>query len=676
MVLRDVLQQPFAQALAAALEHFLWQGAVLGLALAAAIRLLRPGARLRYVMGVATLAAMALAPVATLAVVSADRPSGVATAFTASLQAAAQTGAVTGTAAEPASSRWTGPGIVVAAWVIGVLAFSLRLLGGWVMTRQLVARTRDRASAEIRWLADRLSRELALGRHVEIFESPAIVVPMLIGWIAPVIILPTAALAGLAPAQLEALIAHELAHVRRHDYLVNLLQSVVETLLFFHPAVWWVSRDVRESREHCCDDLVIGLCDRVVYASALADLAALVRGPRLALAATDGSLVNRVRRILGGRDDGRRGRQEWMAAAVLTLLVIGAVPIAFASARQAAVPAPAPQPVATGLQGPAVVLRPATSAPVVIVDNPKLDSSATRRTTDASGDARVNFVAAPAVSPAPQGDVQAIELKLQRELEELNAQPALAQDRQDRQAELKAAIQRLHDLLGDRALSEKQMQDRKVDLEELQAKLAALDRMIVEGQRAVDRLPDQMAEAKAKLERAKVLRLDDSDLRKLKEDRAREVDDTLQQLKFARALGADDEAIAKMKTEAGRKDDTLAFKLATAMGRDATDLDPKEIQSVIAPAFDAGPNDVSVVGRVVRHPGRVEWREGLTVEAALKAAGAPPISNTDSVVRRLSALQVTFGAGGPHASGRVDEVNADTILRPGDVIVVSPRVKK
>ena len=103
---------------------------------------------------------------------------------------------------------------------------------------------------------------------------------MMVGWLNPVVLLPASALSGLTPTQIEALLAHELAHVRRHDYLVNLLQSVVETLLFYHPAVWWVSAHVRAEREHCCDDLAVAVCDRLVYVTALADLAAMTSTPR------------------------------------------------------------------------------------------------------------------------------------------------------------------------------------------------------------------------------------------------------------------------------------------------------------------------------------------------------------------------------------------------------------
>ena len=83
---------------------------------------------------------------------------------------------------------------------------------------------------------------------------------MVVGWLRPAILLPASALAGLTTQQLEAIIAHELAHIRRHDYLINLLQAVIETLFFYYPAVWWVSRQIRQEREHCCDDLAVAVC--------------------------------------------------------------------------------------------------------------------------------------------------------------------------------------------------------------------------------------------------------------------------------------------------------------------------------------------------------------------------------------------------------------------------------
>ena len=134
----------------------------------------------------------------------------------------------------------------------------------------------------------------------------------------------SSALAALSPAQVEAILAHELAHIRRHDYLVNLLQTLVETLLFYHPAVWWLSRRIRTERENCCDDLAVSLCgDPYAYAKALADLEEL-RGTsgRLALAATGGSLLQRVRRLVGAPSHAGRG-PGWAAGIAALLLMTG-----------------------------------------------------------------------------------------------------------------------------------------------------------------------------------------------------------------------------------------------------------------------------------------------------------------------------------------------------------------
>lgn len=177
-------------------------------------------------------------------------------------------------------------------------------------------------------MARRVAGRLALDRVVGVFESSAVTVPVMIGWMKPVVLLPAAALAGLSMMQVEALLAHELAHVRRHDYLVNLLQSAVETLLFYHPAVWFISRRMRIDREHCCDDLAVHVCDRVVYATALSDLAAMATTPRVALAATDGPLLQRVRRILGQPAEGHDGASGWLSVCMVVLLVGSIAPVA------------------------------------------------------------------------------------------------------------------------------------------------------------------------------------------------------------------------------------------------------------------------------------------------------------------------------------------------------------
>ena len=126
-----------------------------------------------------------------------------------------------------------------------------------------------------------LAARLGIRRPVRLLESARVQVPVVIGALRPVLLLPASALTGLAPAQVEAVLAHELAHIRRHDYPVNLLQSAAETLLFYHPGVWWLSARIRAEREHCCDDIAVRVCgDAVGYAEALTSIATWARQRR------------------------------------------------------------------------------------------------------------------------------------------------------------------------------------------------------------------------------------------------------------------------------------------------------------------------------------------------------------------------------------------------------------
>ena len=174
-----------------------------------------------------------------------------------------------------------------------------------------------------------MAKRLGVTPRLRLLESTLVQIPSVVGWIRPAILLPASALACLPPAHLDAILAHELAHIRRRDYLVNLLQCVVETLLFYQPAVWWVSRQMRIEREHCCDDIAASLCaDRVTYAAALTSLEELrAETPAFAVGAGGGDLLNRVRRLI---EPERAAAPKWsggfaMSVALTVLLVaIGA----------------------------------------------------------------------------------------------------------------------------------------------------------------------------------------------------------------------------------------------------------------------------------------------------------------------------------------------------------------
>ena len=308
------------------LVHFLWQGTLIAATLCVVdLVLARSRASLRYLSACVAFALMLLAPVATFFVLrgQAKPPvsqvrSRMATPLLsqeeltplAPQHRAASAGQLRPFSAPRtpfaplASARVSFSRVlpwVVELWVLGVVIVSLRLIGGWWLVRRL-ARAAGNVSLEA-WearLGD-LAERMRVSRPVRLCRSALVEVPTVVGWMKPVILLPASTLTGLAPDQIEAILAHELAHVRRHDYLVNLLQSVVEMLLFYHPAVWWVSKRIRDERELCCDELAIQVSgDAVSYARALYELESL-RGHavELALAASGGSLARRIARLLG-----------------------------------------------------------------------------------------------------------------------------------------------------------------------------------------------------------------------------------------------------------------------------------------------------------------------------------------------------------------------------------------
>jgi beta-lactamase regulating signal transducer with metallopeptidase domain len=186
-----------------------------------------------------------------------------------------------------------------AAWAVGVMLFSARPLAGLVTVRRLRRRGLSPPSPPLRRLGDDLVGRMGIRRSVDIAQSALVGVPTVLGCLRPIVLLPASAVSGLSMQQLELILAHELAHVRRHDYLVNMLQTGIETLLFYHPATWWVSAQVRKERENCCDDVAVRLCGSgAAYVRALLAVAEQHATSKLALAATGGSLVQRARRLL------------------------------------------------------------------------------------------------------------------------------------------------------------------------------------------------------------------------------------------------------------------------------------------------------------------------------------------------------------------------------------------
>ncbi len=203
------------------------------------------------------------------------------------------------TAAKRCVQPWLAE--IVLVWLAGVLAAAFRPLFGWRMVRRLRTVGVLPVGGAVQDALERTAKRLKLGRAVEVLQSALVKTPMVVGYFRPAILLPLCVVTGLPAAQLELILAHELAHIRRHDYLVNLLQTLVETLFFYHPAVWWLSRQIRNERENCCDDVAMAAVgNRADYGRALLAIEELrAASPTLSLAARGGSFLARIRRIAG-----------------------------------------------------------------------------------------------------------------------------------------------------------------------------------------------------------------------------------------------------------------------------------------------------------------------------------------------------------------------------------------
>ncbi|MFD2572355.1 M56 family metallopeptidase [Spirosoma soli] len=311
----DFLNSPVAYALGWTLLHAVWQGFLLVLPTALVFQVLRSqSSELRYHIGVLTLLTQVIVSVGTFiwyysTTTTPVNPTPAATFIQPAL--AVQWRALSQTLSWSAQTEQfleSHIGHFVLAYLIGVALFGLRLVGGWLYLQRISRTATEPATKMWSDVTEVLRSSLAIQKVIRLRESARIAVPMVVGVVQPVLLLPLGLATSLSIREIEVILAHELAHIKRHDYAVNLLQSVVEVLYFFHPALWWLSARVREEREHCCDDLAVQACggDGRILAQALAHveelrLAQVYQTPILAMAfATKRpQLLHRVRRILG-----------------------------------------------------------------------------------------------------------------------------------------------------------------------------------------------------------------------------------------------------------------------------------------------------------------------------------------------------------------------------------------
>jgi bla regulator protein blaR1 len=216
--------------------------------------------------------------------------------------------------------------VLVLLWALGVAGMGLRLGGGWALGAKWCRRAKEAPKKWQAWL-DLQASAAGIRRPIGLRVIPGGSSPLVWGIWKPVVMVPAALLTQLPPPMLEALLAHELAHVRQKDFLWNLFLSLAEVLLFFHPAVWWLSRRIRDGREECADSLAaqwLGEPRRLAQAlNALDDLQASLT-PSLfpGLAAQGGNLYQRIQRLILPPVTARPHRSFWTALLVLPVLAL------------------------------------------------------------------------------------------------------------------------------------------------------------------------------------------------------------------------------------------------------------------------------------------------------------------------------------------------------------------
>jgi len=330
------------------LLHFWWQGAAIAAAFAVVDRLTRKaGSQARYAVALGALALMPLIVIGTFA----SEMHTSASAYSAAHGARAARSSTAAVLELPAIRQYSlamisgvqdRRGLLAShaeemlmwldgIWMLGVLLLAIRATGGWWQLESLRKSATGVVPAHVDQRFLNICNRLNVGRHVLLRVSDHVISPMVMGLFRATVILPMSAVLRLTTEELEAVLAHELGHIRRWDYACNLLQTALETVLFFHPAVWWLSRTVRDRREICCDEIAVQSCtDPVVYAQTLLRLEEQkLHNSQLAVALNGrrGSLLGRIEKVLGESEPMESsvtgGVRLIVASAVLLALLFG-----------------------------------------------------------------------------------------------------------------------------------------------------------------------------------------------------------------------------------------------------------------------------------------------------------------------------------------------------------------
>lgn len=332
--LSTYIPEPIIKALGWALLHSLWQGIITAVILALVLLLLhRQSAAIRYTVSVIAMLVFIMATIVTFSEeyaanagsqLTVQKPVVYALGFpaevisTENIRIPSPTFLNTGTVTAYFNRHLP---LIVLVWAVGIAVLLLRFMGGLAYIQHLKTYKTQNLPEHWQKRFIILCTKVNIQQPIRLAESALVKVPIAIGHLKPVILLPVGTMLGLPAEQVEAILAHELAHICRKDYLVNIFQCIVEILFFFHPAIWWISARIREEREHGCDDMALRLCeDSLTFAKALANLENVnASTPALSLSITGKKthLLQRIQRLLGQPRKKPEFMEGFLAACVL-----------------------------------------------------------------------------------------------------------------------------------------------------------------------------------------------------------------------------------------------------------------------------------------------------------------------------------------------------------------------
>lgn len=340
--LQDIFSEQFIYSLGWTLLHSLWQGVLIGLIISIAMIFLHKySARLRYfINSIGLFAVAAFAVITFVASYTSYNPEpGYIPEFAA---ITAESGIQISSSESPAEESMNLEALLntiadyardyfplfTGIWILGMFAMMLRFLGGYALVRRYKHHRVKPVMGEWNRKFKELARSIGVNQKVRLLESALVRIPVAIGYFKPVVLIPLGALNGVPAMQMEAILVHELAHIRRRDYLVNMIQSLLEVVFFYHPVVWWLSGNIRIERENICDDIAITQTGNTMeFAKALTNIQEINLGSPALAAGLSGKnknrLLNRIRRI-NGKPRVQSGFAEgFIAASILMISLIG-----------------------------------------------------------------------------------------------------------------------------------------------------------------------------------------------------------------------------------------------------------------------------------------------------------------------------------------------------------------